>query len=215
MRNRIFRLATSVFAVSMGLMAADAFPDPPKMAAVASKGATQTAVLAGGCFWGMEGIFEHVKGVVDTKVGYSGGEASTAHYEQVGDGGTGHAESIKIVFDPSKVTYGDLLKIFFGAAHDPTTLNRQHNDVGTQYRSVIFYADEQQKRLAEAYIKDLDAAHVFKSKIVTQVVPLKAFFNAEDYHQHYLDQNPTQPYIAHVDIPLLNAYKAKFPEYYK
>jgi len=176
---------------------------------------TKTAVLAGGCFWGLEGIYEHVKGVVDTKVGFAGGAANTAHYETVSEGSTGHAESIKIVYDPSKVSYGDLLKIFFGAAHDPTTLNRQHYDVGTQYRSAIFFEDEEQKKVAEAYIQQLDAAHVFKSKIVTQVTPLKAFYQAEDYHQHYLDHNPKQPYIANVDIPLLNEYKAKFPEYYK
>jgi peptide-methionine (S)-S-oxide reductase len=199
--------------MAAGLMAAS-FPDPPKVGLAPASG-TKTAVLAGGCFWGMEGIYEHVKGVVDTKVGFSGGAANTAHYERVSEGDTNHAESIKIVYDPSKITYGELLKIFFGAAHDPTTLNRQHYDVGTQYRSAIFYGDEEQKKVAEDYIRQLDEAHVFKSKIVTQVAPLKAFYQAEDYHQHYLDHNPKQPYIANVDIPLLNNYKATFPEFYR
>ena len=213
MRNKIFWLITGVPTLAAVLMAAS-FPDPPKVALAPASG-TKSVVLAGGCFWGLEGIYEHVKGVVDTKVGYAGGAANTAHYETVSDGNTGHAESIKITYDPSKVTYGELLKIFFGAAHDPTTLNRQHYDVGTQYRSAIFYADDEQKTVAESYIKELDTAKVFKSKIVTQIVPLKAFYQAEDYHQHYLDHNPKQPYIAQVDIPLLNSYKATFPEFYK
>ncbi len=213
MRNKVLLLLAGLPMLATGLMAAG-FPEAPKVA-LAKSSTTKTVVLAGGCFWGMEGIYEHVKGVVDTKVGYAGGEARTAQYEKVSEGGTGHAESIKIVYDPSKVTYGELLKIFFGAAHDPTTLNRQHFDVGTQYRSAIFYSDEEQKQVAETYVKQLNDAKVFRSKIVTQVVPLMAFYTAEEYHQHYLDHNPNQPYIAQVDIPLLNEYKAKFPEYYK
>ncbi len=213
MQNKVVWLTIAVPALAAVLMAAS-FPDPPKVALASAQG-TKTVVLAGGCFWGLEGIYEHVRGVVDTKVGFAGGPANKAHYDLVSEGDTGHAESVKITYDPSKVTYGELLKIFFGAAHDPTTLNRQHYDVGTQYRSAIFYADEEQKQVAEAYIKQLDDAHVFKSKIVTQIVPLKGFFEAEAYHQHYLDHNPTQPYIAQVDIPLLNNYKAAFPEYYK
>jgi len=188
------------------------FPDPPKTNAPAANSAT--AVLAGGCYWGMQGIFEHMKGVTNTVVGFSGGKKETAVYEIVENGTTGHAESIKITYDPSKVTYGELLKVFFSAAHDPTTLNRQHYDVGTQYRSAIFYADEEQKKIAEAYIEELNNAHVFKDKIVTQVVPLTGFYPAEHDHQHFLDRYPTQGYIAAVDIPLLNGFKAKYPEYY-
>jgi peptide-methionine (S)-S-oxide reductase len=162
----------------------------------------------------MQGIYEHMKGVTNTVVGYAGGKKETAHYERIEEGDTNHAESIRITYDPSKITYGELLKVYFSAAHDPTTLNRQHYDVGTQYRSAIFYTDEDQKKVAEAYIHDLNAAHVFKDPIVTQVVPLPAFYPAEGYHQHFLDKNPTQGYIANVDIPLLNGFKEKYPELY-
>src|SRR5947209_6592700 len=212
MRNRILLFGTAVPVLALSLTAAS-FPDPPKMTAPAANKAT--AVLAGGCFWGMEGVYEHVKGVTDTTVGYAGGSKATAHYDMVSEGNTGHAESIKITYDPTKITYGELLKIFFSAAHDPTTLNRQHYDVGTQYRSAIFYADDEQKKTAEQYIKDLNTARVFKDPIVTQVVPLQAFYPAEEYHQHFLDRNPTQPYIVGVDIPLLKEFQKKYPEYYK
>jgi peptide-methionine (S)-S-oxide reductase len=213
--NGFGRLAIAIPVLAVGLMAA-AFPDPPNLGAPAAPAAKKaTAVLAGGCFWGMQGIFEHVKGVIDTEVGFSGGAAKTAHYERVSEGDTGHAESIKITYDPSRISYGQLLKIYFSVAHDPTTLNRQHNDVGTQYRSSIFYADEEQKRIAEQYIKQLNDAHVFRSAIVTKVVPLEAFYAAEDYHQHYLDLNPTQGYIAAVDIPLLENFKHTYPDLYK
>jgi peptide-methionine (S)-S-oxide reductase len=147
-------------------------------------------------------------------VGYAGGKAATAKYDLVSEGDTGHAESIKITYDPSKITYGELLKVYFSAAHDPTTLNRQHYDVGTQYRSAIFYSDEEQKKVAEAYIHDLNAAKVFKDPIVTQVVPLPAFYPAEGYHQHFLDHNPNQGYIAAVDIPLLKGFQEKYPDLY-
>lgn len=203
-------LALPLFA--FGLMAGG-FPDPPNVTAPASKEAT--AVLAGGCFWGMQGIFEHVKGVIDTEAGYSGGSVKTAHYERIEEGDTGHAESIRITYDPARITYGQLLKIYFSVAHDPTTKNRQHNDVGTQYRSVVFYANDEQKQVAEEYIKELNAAHVFRHPIVTQVVPLQAFYRAEEYHQHFLDLNPAQPYIAAVDIPLLENFKRTYPELYK
>jgi len=174
-----------------------------------------TVVLAGGCFWGMQGIFEHMKGVTNTVVGYAGGTKETAHYDMVAERNTGHAESIKITWDPTKITYGDLLKVYFSAAHDPTTLNRQHYDEGPEYRSAIFYTDDEQKNVAQAYIRDLNAAHVFKDPIVTQVVPLKgAFYPAEPEHQHFLDHNPTQGYIAAVDIPLLKGFMAKYPELY-
>jgi len=208
------RLALAAQLVVAGLMAAN-FPDPPNVAPAAAPAGKKTAVLAGGCFWGMQGVFEHVKGVIDTEVGYSGGSKDTAHYERIEAGDTGHAESIKITYDPSKVSYGQLLKIYFSVAHDPTTLNRQHNDVGTQYRSSIFYADNDQKAVAEAYIKELNDQHVFGSPVVTKVVPLVAFYRAEEYHQHYLDQNPTQPYIAAMDLPLIEHLKQQYPDWYK
>ncbi len=217
MKKGILNAATLLAASGLTLAMAASFPDPPKVTAPAQ--GTESVVLAGGCFWGMQGVFEHMRGVTKTTVGYSGGDAATAHYDIVSDRGetdhpTGHAESIKIVYDPAKVTYGDILKVFFSAAHDPTTLNRQHYDVGTQYRSAIFYANEEQKKVAEDYIRQLDSAHVFKDPIVTQLTPLKAFYPAEGYHQHFLDHNPTQGYIANIDIPLLNNFKAKYPEYY-
>jgi len=179
------------------------------------KAAAASVVLAGGCFWGMQGIFEHMKGVTNTVVGYAGGTKETAYYDMVAERNTGHAESIKITWDPTKVTYGELLKVYFLAAHDPTTLNRQHYDEGPEYRSAIFYADDEQKSLAEAYIKELNNAHAFKDPIVTQIVPLRsAFYPAESEHQHFLDRNPTQGYIANVDIPLLKGFMAKYPEFY-
>ena len=208
----LFTAVIAVAGLALGASAAN-FPDPPKADAMAQ--GKPTIVLAGGCFWGMEGVFEHVKGVTNTVVGYAGGKASTATYEQVEEANTGHAESIQITYDPTKITYGELLKIYFSAAHDPTTLNYQHNDVGPQYRSAIFYADEQQKKLAETYIQELNKAHAFRNPVVTQVVPLTGFYKAEEYHQHFLDRNPTQGYIVNVDIPLLNGFKAKYPEYYK
>jgi peptide-methionine (S)-S-oxide reductase len=216
MRNRIFLFSVSAVVIAAGgftVARAGNFPDPPKVSAPAT--GTASVVLAGGCYWGMQGIFEHMKGVTNTVVGFAGGKKETARYEIVEDGTTGHAESIKITYDPAKVTYGDLLKVYFSVAHDPTTLNRQHYDVGTQYRSAIFYANDEQKSVAEAYIRDLNSAHVFKDPIVTQVVPLQAFYATDlQDHQHFLDKYPTQGYIANIDIPLLNAFKAKYPEYY-
>ena len=189
-----------------------AAPAPANDAPLAAKPGRQTAVFAGGCFWGTQSVFERVKGVLDTTAGYSGGSASTATYAQVGQENTGHAESVKVVFDPSKITYGQLLRIFFSVAHDPTQLNRQGNDVGTSYRSVIFSADDEQKRIATDYIAQLDAAHVFPKPIVTQVVPLKAFYSAEDYHQDYALKNPDNPYIYVCDRPKIAALKAEFPD---
>jgi peptide-methionine (S)-S-oxide reductase len=200
------------FALAAGLVSAASFPEPPSVAPAAQAAKKATIVLAGGCFWGLEGIYEHVKGVTDTQVGYSGGSAKTAHYERIEAGDTGHAESIKITYDPSKISYGTLLKIYFSVAHDPTTLNRQHNDIGTQYRSSIFYADDEQKKIAAEYIQSLNAAKVFRSAIATKVAPLEAFYPAEEYHQHYLDHNPTSSYIANVDIPLQNDFKKAYPE---
>ncbi len=193
---------------------ASSFPDPT-LPAPAAPAKSAVVVLAGGCFWGLEGVYEHTKGVLDTQVGYSGGAKKTATYHQVSDGNTGHAESIKVTYDPSVISYGQILKIFFDVAHDPTTLNRQHNDVGTQYRSAIFYANDEQKSGAEAYIKQLNAAKVFRDPIVTAVVPLEAFYAAEAYHQHYLDQNPTQPYIVSQDLPKIEDLKKKYPEWYR
>lgn len=204
---------------------AASFPDPPKPAAQSSE-KSATAVFAGGCFWGMQGIFEHVKGVTKTDVGYAGGTVKNPTYEMVESRKTGHAESIKITYDPNQVSYGTLLKIFFEVAHDPTTLNRQHYDEGPQYRSAIFYQTDEQKQLADDYIKQLNAAKVFHNAIVTQVAPLQnSFYRAEDYHQHYLDQvvacgasaspqcaDLNQGYIRGLDIPLQNDFKKTFPE---
>ncbi|HEV2273895.1 MAG TPA: peptide-methionine (S)-S-oxide reductase MsrA [Acidobacteriaceae bacterium] len=189
-------------------------PIPPAqtdspLAAAAGK---QTAVFAGGCFWGTQAVFERVKGVVATTAGYAGGSASTATYDQVTTETTGHAESVEVVYDPSRITYGQLLRIFFSVAHDPTQLNRQGPDVGTSYRSAIFYENAEQKRIAEAYIAQLDAARAFKHPIVTQVVPLKGFYRAEDYHQDYALHNPGNPYILICDRPKVEALKKEFPD---
>ncbi len=178
-------------------------------------GRMQTAVLAGGCFWGLQGVFEHVRGVHEVLAGYSGGSRSTAQYEEVGTGRTGHAESVQIVFDPAELTYGELLQIYFSVAHDPTELNRQGPDVGTQYRSVIFYADDSQKRIAESYIAQLDQNKVFRQPIVTRVDPLNGFYAAESYHQDYYLKNPQQPYIVFNDLPKIRNLKQLFPDYYR
>jgi peptide-methionine (S)-S-oxide reductase len=192
-----------------------AFPNPTVDAPLATSKSEQTAVLAGGCFWGIEAVFEHVKGVKSAESGYAGGAADTAQYETVSSGGTGHAESVRVTYDPSQVTYGQLLKVFFAVAHDPTELNRQGPDTGTQYRSAIFYANEEQKRIAESYVAQLDQAKVFGSKIVTQVVPLQAFHEAEGYHQNYLVNHPNEPYIVYNDMPKLVALKKELPDLYK
>jgi peptide-methionine (S)-S-oxide reductase len=172
----------------------------------------QTAVFAGGCFWGTQAVFERVKGVLDTTVGYSGGSPKTATYDQVTTETTGHAESLEVVYDPSQITYGELLRIFFSVAHDPTQLNRQGPDVGTSYRSVIFYSTQDQKRIADAYIAQLDAAKVFPGRIATEVTPLKEFFRAEEYHQNFAIKNPTNNYIQICDLPKIAALKEQFPE---
>jgi peptide-methionine (S)-S-oxide reductase len=187
---------------------------PPAIDNPKAAGAPQTAVLAGGCFWGVQGVFEHVRGVKQVVAGYAGGEQSTAHYGTVGSGGTGHAESVRIIFDPAAISYGQLLQIAFSVVFDPTQLNRQGPDSGTQYRSVIFYADDNQKHIAEAYIHQLDQAHAYPRAIVTSVDPLKGFYPAEDYHQDYLFHNPTAPYIAYNDIPKVENFRKTFPELY-
>ena len=175
----------------------------------------ETAVFAGGCFWGVQSVFERLKGVTDTTAGYAGGREDTATYDQVSSERTGHAESVKVVYDPSQITYGQLLRVFFSVAHDPTQLNRQGPDVGKSYRSAIFYSSDEQRKISEAYIAQLDAAKVFKSKIVTTVSPLKGFYAAEDYHQDYALHNPGNPYILICDRPKIEALKKQFPELFK
>lgn len=187
---------------------------PPAIDNPKTAGPAQIAVLAAGCFWGVQGVFEHVRGVKKVWAGYAGGEKSTAQYETVSGGRTGHAESVKIVFDPAAISYGQILQIAFSVVHDPTQLNRQGPDVGTQYRSAIFYADDEQKRIALAYIAQLDQAHAFARPIVTRVDPLLGFYTAEDYHQDYLIHNPNQPYIAMYDVPKVANFKRTFPELY-
>ncbi len=189
----------------------DSFTKP--VSAPDNKG-KQIAVFAGGCFWGLEAVFEHVKGVSDVTSGYSGGAEKTAEYEIVSTGATGHAESVKITFDPSQVSYEQLLKVFFSVAHDPTELNRQGPDTGTQYRSAIFYSNDEQKRLAENSIADLTKSDAFSKPIVTQVVPLAAFYKAEDYHQDYLDHHPDNPYIVVNDQPKVENLQKQFPGLY-
>jgi len=198
-----------LFGAEAPVVVAPPVVDNPKAA-----GSPQTAVLAGGCFWGVQGVFEHVRGVQNVIAGYAGGNRSTAQYETVSSGTTGHAESVKITFDPAAISYGQILQIAFSVVHDPTQLNRQGPDVGTQYRSAIFYTDETQKHIAEAYITQLDNSHVFSRAIVTRVDPLKGFFPAENYHQDYLIHNPYTPYIAMYDVPKVENFKKMFPELY-
>jgi peptide-methionine (S)-S-oxide reductase len=173
---------------------------------------TATAVFAGGCFWGVEAVFERLKGVSEAVSGFAGGKKETAHYDIVSEGRSGHAESVKITYDPSQISYGQLLQVFFSVAHDPTELNRQGPDEGTQYRSAIFYSDDEQKRVAEAYIQQLNDAKVFRRKIVTQLTPLNGFYSAEAYHQHYLDRHPNDPYIVYNDQPKVRDLQKQFPE---
>jgi peptide-methionine (S)-S-oxide reductase len=196
-------------------LAASTFPDPIKDIHVTGTAAPQTAVLAGGCFWGVEAVFEQMNGVADVVSGFAGGSQLTAHYSIVSSGATGHAEAVRITYDPAKVTYGQLLKVFFAVAHDPTELNRQGPDDGPQYRSSIFYANDDQKTIAEAYIQQLNGARVFTRPVVTTVVPLKGFYPAEGYHQDFLARNPDYPYIVVNDLPKLRALKAEFPELLK
>jgi peptide-methionine (S)-S-oxide reductase len=183
--------------------------DNPKAA-----GPMQTAVIAAGCFWGVQGVFEHVRGVQKAVSGYSGGSKRTAEYGTVSSGMTGHAESVMITFDPAQISYGQILQIAFSAVHDPTELNRQGPDLGTQYRSAIFYTDPEQRRIAESYIAQLNQAHAFARPIVTQVAPLEGFYPAEDYHQDYLVRHPSAPYIAFNDLPKVENLKREFPDLY-
>jgi peptide-methionine (S)-S-oxide reductase len=207
-------LAASIFAGCAPARAAGAFPDPAVDNPLAPAGRQETAVFAGGCFWGIESVFEHVNGVIDAVSGYSGGSARTASYEIVGTGSTGHAESVKVTYDPSKVSYGVLLKVFFAVGHDPTQLNRQGPDTGTQYRSVIFTSGASQQKIATSYIAQLDAAKQFRNRIVTQVVPLEAFYPAETYHQNYADHHPNDLYIMVNDRPKVYALRREYPGLY-
>ena len=204
-----------VLLLEAGSMTAAEFPAPAIDIPAATSGQTATAVVAGGCFWGVAAVFERLNGVSASVAGYAGGKASTAHYNMVGTGETGHAESVKITYDPSRISYGKLLEVFFAVAHDPTQLNRQGPDEGPQYRSAIFYATDEEKRVAEAYIAQLNQAKVFRRPIVTQVVPLPGFYAAEQYHQQFLDRNPNNPYIVYNDMPKLSELKRRFPDLVK
>ena len=215
--NRHFLTAVLVaFAFGCGVRAETinrTIPSP--LVDVPTASGTQVAVLAGGCFWGMQGMFERVRGVTKVVAGYSGGEAATAHYEMVDTETTGHAESVQITFDPKQISYGQLLQLFFSVAHDPTQLDRQGPDRGPSYRSEIFYETPEQERVAHAYVAQLAKANVFQSPIVTKIEPLKAFYPAEDYHQDYLIHNLNQPYIVYNDLPKIAALKRVYPQLYR
>jgi peptide-methionine (S)-S-oxide reductase len=223
--SMLLRRAVPIFALAATMLTAAAvittvasakpkipIPAPTTDLPLATDHGKQTAVFAGGCFWGTQAVFERVKGVTKTTVGYSGGTAKTATYDQVTTETTGHAESVEVTYDPSQITYGTLLRIFFSVAHDPTQLNRQGNDTGTSYRSAIFYSNDDQRRLAAAYIAQLNDAHTFHGKIVTEVTPLKGFYRAEEYHQDYALKNPGNPYIEVCDRPKIDDLKAEFPD---
>jgi peptide-methionine (S)-S-oxide reductase len=208
-------LAAFGFSLWMHAQTRGGVPAPKDDAPVAQNSGKETAIFAGGCFWGTQSVFERVKGVVATTAGYAGGSAGTATYDQVTTETTGHAESVKVVYDPSKITYGKLLQIFFSVVHDPTQLNRQGPDVGTSYRSAIFYTNEEQRKISTEYIAQLNAAGVFKKPIVTEVTPLKGFYDAESYHQDYALHHPDNPYILVCDRPKVEALKKEFPDLFQ
>jgi peptide-methionine (S)-S-oxide reductase len=219
MKLRLFAAVAALLICNAAPMAqaaspAQALPVPKIDVALPAAGKMETAVLSGGCFWGVQGVFEHVKGVKKVYSGYSGGPGAMAQYELVSTGTTGHAESVQIVFDPQQITYGEVLRIFFSVATDPTQVNMQYPDEGPQYRGEIFYATADQQRVAEAYIKQLNDAHAFRRPIATRVDALKGFFKAEDYHQDYLTRHPDQPYIATYDIPKVTMLREVFPDRY-
>ena len=191
------------------------FPDPAVDVPTPASTRRETAVFAGGCFWGMEGVFEHLNGVSEVYTGYAGGDAASARYGHVSAGITDHAESVQVIYDPSQITYGQLLKVYFAVAHDPTQLNRQGPDVGREYRSAIFFANEEQKQVAQSYIDQLNQAKVFNRPIVTQLTPLEQFFPAEDYHQDFIRRNPHHPYVVIHDLPQIERLKIQFPEFYR
>jgi peptide-methionine (S)-S-oxide reductase len=213
---RMVAMMLTVLAATLACRAGSgaAVPAPVVDQTKATSKGKETAGVAGGCFWGIQAVFQHVKGVRSATSGYSGGTVKNPDYDAVSSGGTGHAESVKIVFDPSQVTYGELLRVFFSVALDPTELNRQGPDTGTQYRSVIFYSNDEQKHIAEAYIAQLDQAKVYPRKIVTQVVPLQAFYDAEEYHQNYATIHPNDPYIVFNDAPKVANLRKEFPDLY-
>ena len=201
--------------LALGIVSASASPLPDaSLDTTLTKSPDQKIVLAGGCFWGMQAVFQHVKGVHDVVSGYAGGNADKAHYEMVSTGETGHAESVEVTYDPSQIKLDQILKIYFSVAHDPTELNRQGHDTGTQYRSEIFATTDEQKKVADAYIAELNGAKSFSSPIVTKVEPLKAFYPAEAYHQNYAKLHPYNPYIAINDLPKVSALKDTFPDLY-
>ena len=216
--SRIVKLAAFtalVFTVFACARAGSVLPDNQVNAAASATGNSQTAVFAGGCFWGVDAVFKHVKGVSDVESGYVGGRANTAHYEQVSSGGTGHAEAVRVRFDPAQVSYQQLLQVFFGVAHDPTQLNRQGPDVGNQYRSAIFYVTPDQERLAKAYVQQVTGARTFAKPVVTEIVPLQQFYRAEEHHQNYLALHPSQPYIVFNDMPKLEQLRKQLPTLYR
>jgi len=203
-----------ICSAALSLVSARTFPPPPvDETSPASK--KETAVLAGGCYWGVEEVFDHVKGVTAVVSGYSGGDKKTARPELIEAGKTRHAESVKITYEPSKITYGQILQLFFSVVHDPTEVNRQGPDTGPQYRSIIFYASDEQKNIAEAYIRQLDASGVYPQKIVTEVVPFQAFYSAGEAQQHYSARHPDQPYVIQNDVPKVQALKEQYPQFYK
>ena len=219
MNRMLIAAATVVIAgwtfVGSGVAAEKAVKLPPPGQDVHDTAATETAVFAGGCFWGVQAVFQHTRGVLNAVSGYAGGDQGTAHYEVVGSGRTGHAESVQVTYDPKQVSFGTLLQIYFSVAHDPTTLNRQGPDAGPQYRSALFYRNAEQKRVAESYIAQLNAAKVFPSRIVTEVGPLTGFYPAEAYHQNYATRHPDSPYIATFDLPKIVNLKAALPQLYR
>jgi peptide-methionine (S)-S-oxide reductase len=205
-----------MFVISRGTAvgAATNLPDPAVDETLAAQKGHEKIVVSGGCFWGVQLVFEHVKGVTKATAGYAGGTVKNPGYEEVSTGNTGHAESVEVIYDPSKITLGQLLKVFFSVAHDPTELNYQGPDHGTQYRSAIFFENADQQRIAQAYVNQLDQAKVFSSKIVTQIAPLQAFYRAEEYHQDYAVQNPDNPYIATYDLPKVKHLQQQLPGLY-
>lgn len=209
--NRFFRACIQVFGAALLFSMASAFAATSAKPVVAE----QTAVFSGGCFWGVDAVFKHVKGVTNVTSGYAGGSAASAHYEQVSNGDTGHAESVNVRFDPARVSYQQLLQVFFSVAHDPTQLDRQGPDRGSQYRSAIFYTSAEQQQEAQRYIQKLTAERVYPSPIVTQIVPLEKFYAAEDYHQNFLALNMTKPYIMVHDLPKLAQLRKQFPALYQ
>jgi peptide-methionine (S)-S-oxide reductase len=223
MISRFFAISLSILGLTAAVALANAprsttptsVPDPVRDVSASTTSGEQTAVFAGGCFWGVEAVFEHLKGVSDVVSGYSGGNAATARYEEVSTGTTGHAEAVKVTYDPAQISYGQLLRVYFSVAHDPTELNRQGPDTGTQYRSAIFFTNDTQRQVAQDYIAQLTSANTFQEPIVTQVVPLTNFYAAEEYHQNFIDHNPNYPYVVINDLPKLAQLRQQFPNLYQ